>query len=76
MDINEKLDDILANLKSFDFRLSNLETEFYEKSTLIESLNSAFLRHEARQFKDLKEINSSIEDYLTSAIVYFCRCFY
>lgn len=64
MDINEKLDDILANLKSLDFRLSNLETEFYEKSTLIESLNSAFLRHEARQFKDLKEINSSIEDYL------------
>ena len=32
MDINEKLDDILANLKSLDFRLSNLETEFYEKS--------------------------------------------
>ena len=61
MDINEKLDDILVNLKSLDFRLSNLETEFYEKSTLIESLNSAFLRHESRQFKDLK---SSIEDYL------------
>lgn len=64
MDINEKLDDILANLKSLDFRLSNLETEFYEKSTLIESLNSAFLRHESRQFKDLKKIKSSIEDYL------------
>lgn len=60
MDINEKIDDILANLKSLDFRLSNLETEFYEKSTLIESLNSAFLRHESRQFKDLKEIKSSI----------------
>ena len=57
MDINEKLDDILSNLKSLDFRLSNLETEFYEKSTLIESLNSAFLRHESRQFKDLKEID-------------------
>ena len=64
MDINEKLDDILANLKSLDFRLSNLKTEFYEKSTLIESLNSAFLRHESRQFKDLKKIKSSIEDYL------------
>ena len=64
MDINEKLDDILANLKSLDFRLSNLETEFYEKLTLIESLNSAFLRHESRQFKDLKEIKSSIEDFL------------
>ena len=64
MDINEKLDDILANLKSLDFRLSNLETEFYEKLTLIESLNSAFLRHESRQFKDLKKIKSSIEDYL------------
>ena len=64
MDINEKLDDILANLKSLDFRLSNLETEFYEKLTLIESLNSAFLRHESRQFKDLKEIKSSIEDVL------------
>ena len=64
MDINEKLDDILANLKSLDFRLSNLETEFYEKLTLIESLNSAFLRHESRQFKDLKEIKSSKEDYL------------
>ena len=64
MDINEKLDDILANLKSLDFRLSNLETEFYEKLTLIESLNSAFLRHESRQFKDLKERKSSIEDFL------------
>ena len=64
MDINEKLDNILSNLKSLDFRLSNLETEFYEKSTLIESLNSAFLRHESRQFKDLKKIKSSIEDYL------------
>ena len=64
MDINEKLDDILSNLKSLDFRLSNLETEFYEKLTLIKSLNSAFLRHESRQFKDLKEIKSSIEDYL------------
>ena len=64
MDINEKLDDILANLKSLDFRLSNLETEFYEKLTLIESLNSAFLRHESRQFKELKHRKSSIEDFL------------
>lgn len=41
MDINEKLDDILSNLKSLDFRLS-----------------------------------MSQKYYITSVIVYFCRCFY
>ncbi len=32
MDINEKLDDILSNLKSLDFRLSNLESENLTKN--------------------------------------------